>query len=602
MRSAALSLKLAVAVFAGIVGFSGAQFLRKVGEATTAVVEKSLVSELAGNVSAARLADLEAALLPMYAALPKGENGYLGHQAVRYALHRLLLERHGWFIVGLEPSDEALPPYLHGEWVPQYLQGLLEEHLDGRGINLHEVAALAAALEDLVHAEAAERVDHVYKLLQLPSSGFISGEKADALVETYMMMYLDGGNFSISRDSLEEMASYFRHQYTDWASVESWMSEILGRYKQRAGAAGLNRSAVVSIVNELGERFGAFNDGECRSLKTELVAMEGRRPGRVPLADFYRKGLYSHWNFNEKKGYLRALGALDESVPSQPSVIVPNYLGSRPNCLVASSLYAVCCRNECEDLMAYLERDIAAPVATPQRIRELFANLPANSVAAAPELSETLVQRLQEIAERHGGQVPLHGRLFSQWMHHAFPRECPYPHEGANPQTPDEWMKESDEEVRQLLGECEKDGSCGGSAAGTASEEAHGLPWTDSEKLLTPTPAPPRATAGTFLRAALVVAAVLTILTVGPGLFSASQLGSCSAELANLQKSASGAARKPWHLALLIFAVAVLLEAVGILDRVAFAFTLGGGLLVVLVSPLASGGPKPHRKKLEDCV
>ena len=97
----------------------------------------------------------------MYASLPKEKSGYLGHQAVRYALHRLLLEHHGWFIVGLEPAEEALPPYLHGEWVPQYLQGLLEQRLGDRGIDLHEIAALAAALEDLVQAESSKRMDLV---------------------------------------------------------------------------------------------------------------------------------------------------------------------------------------------------------------------------------------------------------------------------------------------------------------------------------------------------------------------------------------------------------------------------------------------------------
>merc|ERR550537_1532339 len=24
--------------------------------------------------------------------------------------------------------------------------------------------------------------------------------------------------------------------------------------------------------------------------------------------------------------------------------------------------------------------------------------------------------------------IPLHGRLLAQWLHYAFPRECPYPH------------------------------------------------------------------------------------------------------------------------------------------------------------------------------
>lgn len=46
-----------------------------------------------------------------------------------------------------------------------------------------------------------------------------------------------------------------------------------------------------------------------------------------------------------------------------------------------------------------------------------------DTVAAPRELSEGLRVRLQEVAALHGGKVPIHGRLFAQWMHHAFPRE-----------------------------------------------------------------------------------------------------------------------------------------------------------------------------------
>merc|ERR1712096_229 len=36
--------------------------------------------------------------------------------------------------------------------------------------------------------------------------------------------------------------------------------------------------------------------------------------------------------------------------------------------------------------------------------------------------------RLTDVAAQHKGVVPLHSRLFMQWMHFAYPRECPYPH------------------------------------------------------------------------------------------------------------------------------------------------------------------------------
>ena len=78
--------------------------------------------------------------------------------------------------------------------------------------------------------------------------------------------------------------------------------------------------------------------------------------------------------------------------------------------------------------MAHLEKDVSAPAASPKRIVELISALPSASVSAPRELSATLRIRLDKIGEDHGGSVQLHSRLFAQWMHHAYPRECPFPH------------------------------------------------------------------------------------------------------------------------------------------------------------------------------
>merc|ERR1719183_1444615 len=43
-------------------------------------------------------------------------------------------------------------------------------------------------------------------------------------------------------------------------------------------------------------------------------------------------------------------------------------------------------------------------------------------------ISPWLRARLDQVARHHGGLVPLHGRLFVQWLHYAFPRECAFPH------------------------------------------------------------------------------------------------------------------------------------------------------------------------------
>merc|ERR1712039_564823 len=97
------------------------------------------------------------------------------------------------------------------------------------------------------------------------------------------------------------------------------------------------------------------------------------------------------------------------------------------------------------------EREINAPMATPETIGALVANLKSDTVTAPRVLPPALLLRLQEVAEIAGGEVNLHGRLFAQWMSHAFPRECPYPHEAGTtaPQTAEEWMKASGHESEQ---------------------------------------------------------------------------------------------------------------------------------------------------------
>merc|ERR1711869_78932 len=40
-----------------------------------------------------------------------------------------------------------------------------------------------------------------------------------------------------------------------------------------------------------------------------------------------------------------------------------------------------------------------------------------------------LTLQLEQVAKTNGGTVPLHGRLFAQWLHYVFPRVCPFPYQ-----------------------------------------------------------------------------------------------------------------------------------------------------------------------------
>merc|ERR1719375_2325060 len=106
---------------------------------------------------------------------------------------------------------------------------------------------------------------------------------------------------------------------------------------------------------------------------------------------------------------------------------------------------------------------------------------------SASEISAPLRAKLDEVAEIHNGNVPLHGRLVAQWLHFAFPHECPYPHEAGtiSPKTPDEWRtvhgddsdSVSEDEVKSII-EMDK------AFHPVSAKEAMMLSWTRTESLL----------------------------------------------------------------------------------------------------------------------
>lgn len=165
--------------------------------------------------------------------------------------------------------------------------------------------------------------------------------------------------------------------------------------------------------------------------------------GRVHMSDYYAAGLRGDHLFVEHVDYLRKLGAIDDTDPNHPSVIISNFLTSKANCLTETSFHSVCCLDECQALLGHLESSIAAPMATPGKIAELVSAMSSDTIDAPRNLSASLMSRLGDIADQHDGHVPLHGRLFAQWMHHAYPLECPYPHvaDTTSPVTQDQWME-----------------------------------------------------------------------------------------------------------------------------------------------------------------
>jgi len=251
--------------------------------------------------------------------------------------------------------------------------------------------------------------------------------------------------------------------------------------------------------------------------------------------------------------------------------------------LQATSIYAICCRNECEDLMTQIEKAIAAPTAKPQQIADAVRSLSSPTVAAPREIAANLMSRLEDIAARHGGEVILHGRLFNQWMHHAYPSECPFPHEAGKlePMNSEKWLNEkleASEEERQAHLDADTCSAECAAAAYTAE-----LPWSDTEELVSfeahrrlNAPEGADGHQATSLTVLLLIAALVLAMIVGlmpeerqRELFAAAHFN-----------------RRGLLLSLFVFGA----FAMNVVNRFLIVFIVAGGLLVRTISC----SPKSH--------
>eukprot|EP00440_Ansanella_granifera_P044449 gb/GFBE01048179.1/.p1 GENE.gb/GFBE01048179.1/~~gb/GFBE01048179.1/.p1 ORF type:complete len:563 (+),score=137.61 gb/GFBE01048179.1/:1-1689(+) len=404
-------------------------------EAILSELEKMMGSDHRERAEA-KLAQLEDALRPTFESLPKNARGAVRPPAARYALHRLFIQRHAWQFKGLDSRGEAWhsesPAAALGGHVPEDVQELFEARLQEHGLDLHELAVLAATLENIVHGEADMRLSATFEALSLPQHGaHLNESQVVDVIDAYMASFVMGVELSnLNEAAILEKREEVSESYPTWSDTQSFLRGVQGAVAPKA--AHLSFEDISDVVAEVGERYGRWQNSECMDLKQTLLQREEHPgTGRVRLSDFYSMALHEKkWQFSESIAYLRQLGALDESEPNTLRVIVPNYIYSASNCVASSGYYYVCCIDQCEDHLSQLELSLGTHEAAPGDI------LAAVNATLAPALQ----QRLGEIAEHHEGKVPLHGRLFAQWLHHVYPQDCPYPHMSGttNPVTSDQ--------------------------------------------------------------------------------------------------------------------------------------------------------------------
>merc|ERR1719183_198042 len=364
--------------------------------ALSAESERTLLAELEVAIGSGhrhaterRLKRIEQMLSPMYGAMTKNEHGRLGSAAAGYLLHRVFVQRHGWFIRALEPAGGSLaawnsssPTSILEERVPEHVQNLFERRLGKHGLGLKEVAILASTLEHLVHVEALDRLRVSFLAKNYSQEDVLSEEEAVNVLDMYMAIYILGflhtNLTTMPASTAQKLHSNILELYPSWPETQQFLREV---YKSVAPKRDyLYFNEIENVIAEIGERYGRFQDFECRQFKDWLVAIEDPSiggAGRVRISDFYGKALNDgKWQFSKSIDYLRQLGALDESDASNPRVIIPNYISGPSNCVASSAYYSVCCLDECEGILGRLEQLVSAPEASPSTILALIPMIP----------------------------------------------------------------------------------------------------------------------------------------------------------------------------------------------------------------------------------
>merc|ERR1719410_2882496 len=224
----------------------------------------------------------------------------------------------------------------------------------------------------------------------------------EEVIDTYMIHYVMG-TFD-STESPKQIRESVLEVYPKWPETAKFVRDVRREVLDRSDANphALKFSDTMKVVEEIGERYGRWQDRECHELKHDLLKLENQGTGRVLLKDFYGAAAAGTWKFSESVNYLRNLGALDESDPDRLKVIIANYINSPSNCLASSSFYSVCCIDECEDLLRQLESKIGGPSASPEQIVALVNGLPPSSATLGNwTVEEKLVWRLREVADYH---------------------------------------------------------------------------------------------------------------------------------------------------------------------------------------------------------
>eukprot|EP00927_Polykrikos_kofoidii_P078661 TRINITY_DN75469_c0_g1_i1.p1 TRINITY_DN75469_c0_g1~~TRINITY_DN75469_c0_g1_i1.p1 ORF type:complete len:575 (-),score=86.21 TRINITY_DN75469_c0_g1_i1:116-1738(-) len=423
-----------MALYAAVIVFIGLHC----GNAFDNRLSADLVNAIGGEEVPTNIENIEENMWPTFQALPKNMYGRLDLSHVGYAVQRHFAafsdggsgrRLSGLFgSEGLGLAGVSLPragSNFGGNNNDTRLTQLLAEVAaalgrSARGFSVGEVARIIAILERHVSHETESRVTQAHESLNSSKSEDVSEQEFVAVVGNYLKAsYRDISEVDVAdaaRSAVQSVNFHRRHEANPFVpgGQERYSFE-----KVREGA-----DIAVAFVSE------ARNQA-CAARRAWLQNLSEPGTGRVALGKLYASAGSEQM---EGPSALRDLGVVEDdgavaaTLGSSPRLLIADYMLLPTSCPFRGETYSICCVSECADMVQVLEAKVQAPVASPDRVLRIvneFLHLLSETPRVLPP---QLTRQLNRIAKTSGGDIPLHSDAFVEWLHYAFPNECPLRH------------------------------------------------------------------------------------------------------------------------------------------------------------------------------
>lgn len=400
-----------------------------------------------------RLSQSVVELTKLAASSPKSRSGLLENNVARYILQKNLQANWSITIQGLSPwhshlAEHSSPLGIFKAIVGDHTRRVYNEffgYYEASEWSTFDLALISSVFQASVMKELMLVMEESVQNLPDLDSALLKHRKTfkreeiksflTAFTAYYVSSKMNFGN------SLEDLLTKKDGPFFDWDAVLDMLLNTIDTIFK--GGLGFNDHVgflravdadaiplhdftnILETVTKAIHKYETTN--ECDKMRNKLLSTpHAVKTGRYPLHLFYKED-GNQTTFTENPSYLMSLGTIIEiDGDDGPSVLVANYMHSATNCLDWSSHYDVCCPDICESRFTVIEHAIDGPLGKADVILKVVSRM-----SDSPP-STNLIHRLHEIEKVNGGSVPIHGRLFAQWMHYIFPSECEFMHSTSN--------------------------------------------------------------------------------------------------------------------------------------------------------------------------